>query len=356
MKIKILCLGALTVLPALCGDWSPRLAADYLDGRQKEWSVWKNSTTTAGSPGAPCMSCHTGIGYLLVRPGLRRVLGEGEGQPTSYEQGLVGGLRARVDWTDPLKFSKNERAPRFLSAESIFASLFLTLDKPGSADSERAFNRMWSLQIQDGKDKGAWPWLITFGDPWSSPEATFYGATLAALAVGNAPAEYRRRAEVREHVASLVSYFQAELPNQPLHNRLSLLWASTKWPEVLPDHARHSLIAETLKKQEADGGWTMASLGPWKEHPDAPPASGSNSYATGFTAFMLQKAGVKPSDPAMARALAWLRSHQDRQAGYWAADSMNKKYPPDTMLVQFTRDAATEYAALALLEAGDTGK
>ena len=35
---------------------------------------------------------------------------------------------------------------------------------------------------------------------------------------------------------------------------------------------------------------------------------------------------------------------------------MNKKYPPDSTLVQFTRDAATEYAALALLEAGDTGK
>src|SRR5260221_14502834 len=82
------------------GDWSPRLAADYLDSRQKEWFAWP----AAKAPGGPCVSCHTGITYLFVRPGLRRALGESE--PTAYERGLLEGLLARIE-----KKSANELSP-----------------------------------------------------------------------------------------------------------------------------------------------------------------------------------------------------------------------------------------------------
>ena len=54
------------------GDWSPRLAADYLDGRQKEWFAWP----AAKAPGGTCISCHTGMTYLLSRPALRKALGD----------------------------------------------------------------------------------------------------------------------------------------------------------------------------------------------------------------------------------------------------------------------------------------
>ena len=355
MKLRILCLGALTVLPALCGDWSPRLAADYLDARQKEWFVWPNAVRTEGGP---CMSCHTGIPYLMVRPELRKALKES--QATSYEKGLMDGMRARADITDPLKFSKtlgaNPRGSRFVSAESTYAAYFLSLENPAAPETQKALARMWSLQIPEGKDKGAWPWLITFGDPSSDPEAIFYGALFAAMAVSNEPASYRNRPDVHDHVATLLAFLEAERPNQPLFNRLALAWAAAKLPGLLSDADRKALIQETKGKQQADGGWTMASLGPWQAHPDAPPAQGSSSYATAFAAISLQKAGVKASDPALARALDWLRAHQDRQGGYWAEDSMNKKYETGTMPAQFTRDAATAYATLALLEAGDKGK
>ena len=92
----------LTALPGVAGDWSPELAARYLDSRQKEWFAWPN----AKRPGGPCISCHTGATYLLARPALRRVLGEAE--PTTYEIGLVDGLRARVGSgrEDALKYTK----------------------------------------------------------------------------------------------------------------------------------------------------------------------------------------------------------------------------------------------------------
>ena len=57
---------------AFGADWSPKLAAQYLDARQKEWFAWPQ----AASPDGPCVSCHTGLSYLLARPVLRRVLSE----------------------------------------------------------------------------------------------------------------------------------------------------------------------------------------------------------------------------------------------------------------------------------------
>src|SRR5271166_5953504 len=91
--MKLITTGLLLIaaLPAWCGDWSPRLAADYLDSRQKEWLAW----SVAKAPGGTCFSCHTNMTYLLARPALRKVLGEA--QPTEYETALLEGLRTRAD-------------------------------------------------------------------------------------------------------------------------------------------------------------------------------------------------------------------------------------------------------------------
>jgi len=118
----------------------------------------------------------------------------------------------------------------------------------------------------------------------------------------------------------------------------------------VPAVFRTSLVDEVLAKQQADGGWTSESLGPWTPHPDAPPASGSDAYATGFTAFALYKGGVSASHPALARALTWLRSHQDPATGAWPAVSMKKRRPTGSMEGLFMQDAATAFASLALVE------
>src|SRR5438105_4958316 len=90
------CMASIAVLfawPAFAADWNPRLAADYLDARQKAWFEWP----VAKSAGGPCISCHTGVTYLLARPALRKALGESE--PTIYEKGLTDALHARVNRT-----------------------------------------------------------------------------------------------------------------------------------------------------------------------------------------------------------------------------------------------------------------
>ena len=132
-----------------------------------------------------------------------------------------------------------------------------------------------------------------------------------------------------------------------------LVWAAAKLPVLLTDRKRAAIVAEISSTQQPDGGWTLESLGSWGKHEDAPPSVGSNSYATALCALTLERAGVARDNPGLKKALAWLKSHQDPKLGYWSADSMNKKYEPGSNQIRFMQDAATGFAALALLEAGN---
>jgi squalene-hopene/tetraprenyl-beta-curcumene cyclase len=303
---------------SLCADWSPRLAADYLDGRQKEWFAWK----TAQTPEGPCVSCHTGVMYLFARPELRRKLGET--QPTAYETGLLKTLRSPGFAG---AFLKEPLVDQTEGVQTIHSALFL--------QDEAALGHMWSLQIREGKDKGAWKWFHLDLDPWEMPESTFYGATLAAIAVGRASDEHRARH--REQIAMLIDYLKREQGSQPLHNRLMLLWAM---PDAVAD--KSALVKETLKLQQPDGAWSIESLGPWKK---ASRAKGSDAYATAFAAYVLEKSGHRSKE-----AISWLKTHQNREYGFWESESMNKEYPADSMMSKFMQDAATGFAVLALLE------
>jgi len=333
------------------GDWNARAAADYLDARQKAWFAWKPAQT----PGGPCVSCHTGTTYLIARPALRKMFGEAE--PTVYESGLLKALRARVDKREVSQiapaFSKEPNASAAVGVESVQAALFLALDDEDDAnlspETEQALARMWALQVKDGKDAGAWRWFNLNLDPWETPDSPFFGATLAAMAVGSTPKEYRARPAVKAGTEAMLGYLQRGQQSQPLHNRLMLLWAGTKLPAAVSAETRKAIVADALRTQHSDGGWSMESLGPFQEHAAAPPSTGSNAYPTALTAFVLEQAGVPKTDPKLAKALAWLRSHQD-SAGYWDASSMNKKFPAESMMVQFMRDAATAFAVLALAE------
>ncbi|WP_321474134.1 hypothetical protein [uncultured Paludibaculum sp.] len=343
---------------SFAADWNPRLAADYLDARQKEWFAW----APAKSMGGPCLSCHTGITYLMARPPLRQVLGEGE--PVEHETGLLNALRARVDKNEAKEYApritKEPMASQAIGVEAIFAALFLArADEPSgtmSPATRQAFDRLWRLQQKTGPLQGAWQWYVFNTDPYETSDSPFFGATLAALAVGSAPASYREQEPVKEHTAALKAYFARASAGQPLHNRLMLLWAARKLPGLLPDAAKKAIVEEALGKQNRDGSWSAESLGPWKEHPDAKLAPGANGYATAFAAFLLQTGGVPASDRRMSSALAWLRAHQDPRAGYWDSGSMNKQYPADAMPALFMRDAATSFAVLALTFAEPTAK
>lgn len=357
MTVRLTALVALLVAPAFCGDWNARLAAQYMDARQKEWVAWP----VALHSGVPCVSCHTGLPYLLSRPALRKTLGDNSG-PTLYESVLVASMRAtviRTDAKDLFGGLKGLIVDQVYGAQVILASVVLAMDDAPrgrlSPEAEKAFDRLWSLQLKAGPDKGAWLWSDFDLDPWETKDAAYYGAALAALATGVAPAEYQSRPDIQQNIAALTAYLREGQKTQPLHNRLFLLWAASKLRDLLPKTEKQAILDEIWRKQEAGGGWTIASLGAWKKRDAAPVATGANSYATALVAFTAEEAGIQPSQPDLSKALAWLRTHQDSKGGYWAAESMNHKHDPGTVPEKFMSDAATGYAVAALLTAGDEG-
>lgn len=316
-------------VPVGSAGWNPQLAAKYLDGRQQEWFAWPRAQSKDG----PCVSCHTGMPYLIARPALRRLLHEP--QPTMFETGLLNRLRSNAG-------AKPQGGLQ--SVETIFAAMLLP---PGDPAQRATFGQLWTLQQKDGDLTGGWRWYAANLEPWETPLQFRFGASLAALAIGSAPADLHNAGQVR----ALQEYLQNDVASRPLHVRIAMLWASTKLPSIMAAPARQAAIDELLSKQQPDGGWTIESLGPWTEHPDAPvsPSAGrSHSYATAFTAFVLQQAGGRPSRSSVTRALDWLKAHQDPQTGAWAAVSMNKKYPAGSMEEKFLQDAATAFAAATL--------
>ena len=342
---------ALAALAGLGADWDPRLAADYLDARQRAWLAWPPANE---DPDGPWLSCHTGLTYLLARPALRQALGETA--PTQYETGLLDAVRRRLPRNSPSRFAPREKEPlasQVLGVEAVLSALLLAAEDKRrgslSRETEQAFDRMWALQIPAGKASGGWHWNSLDLVPWEEPDSAFFGASLAALAAGVAPSNYPERPGVRTRLEALTEYLQSRQQGQPLHNRLILAWASVHRPGVLPEADRRVILEEALRRQQEDGGWTIESLGPWPAHPRAPRSQGSNAYATGLVVFTLQRVGVPASNPRVDRALGWLRAHQDPKAGFWDAPSMNKRYDPGSIPLHFMRDAATAFATLALL-------
>ncbi len=318
MKFLSVLLFALT---ASAADWNLEKATAYLDSRQKAWEDFTPAKALHGT----CVSCHTGLGYVLLRQSLH------QSTPTAMETNLYASLRGRLEENAPAKGVGT-------SVDSVLAAVLLSNEKEGTA----ALERMFRFQIREGADQGAFPWFSLQLDPWETADSRYFGAALAAVAVSQAPMSYRDRSEVK----ALLTYLDRSAANQPLHNRLALLWTRDK---LIPQQTRQQIIAQAWSTQGPDGGWSIHALGPWAKTPRKEVAQGSDSYATALAAYSLRLSGVEKSDPRLARALTWLSAHQDPETGAWLSTSMNKEFPSDSMMIHFMTDAATAYAALALL-------
>src|SRR5262249_11203238 len=125
-----------------------------------------------------------------------------------------------------------------------------------SAPTRKALGHLWQQQ----KENGAWLWLDFGLNPWENA-GEYYGASLAAVAVGMAGKDYYDQANVRANVAALKKYLKTQSANQPLHHRAVALWASSRLPGILTEQERKELIEELLGAQEANGGWSLPRLG-----------------------------------------------------------------------------------------------
>ncbi|MGB6875847.1 MAG: hypothetical protein WBD87_07405 [Candidatus Acidiferrales bacterium] len=346
-----LCTGCSHPATKLEDSWNRKAAAAYLDQREAAWMAWPHA---ARDQGTFCVSCHTAMPYILSRQAIDLALGA-----TSLsvnERKLIDNVTKRVRlWKDIQPYYPNQ-AGASRGTEAVLNALILASYDARSgrltADTRSAFDEMWSLQESTGAEQGAWQWIEFNNEPWEAYDSAYYGATLAAIAVGLAPENYRSSPEIQQNLESLRQYLHRESAAQTLLNRISLLWVSAKIPGILRPEQQESIVNEILSKQRADGGWCASSLvGTWKRKDRTPLVMRSDGYATGFITYVLQQAGLSRDNHHVKDGLSWLIRNQN-WSGHWEAYSLNKRrLNPFSNVSDFMDDAATAYAVLALTEA-----
>lgn len=338
-------------------SWNQKAAAAYLDGREVWWMNWPRAGRDHETF---CVSCHTVLPYALSRPTLHSALAETSASVN--EQKLVDNVTRRVRlWTEVEPWYSDEKfgvhkTRESRGTESVLDALVLASHDAQtgtlSADAKLAFDNMWAQQLQTGDEKGSWFWIQFNNEPWEAFDSQYYGAALAAIAVGMAPQDYRATPKIRAKVTMLREYLAAQASKQSPLNRMILLWVSATLPETLEPAEKRSIIDEILGKQQEDGGWSLTSLvGPWKRHDGTPLETVSDGYATGLAVYALEQAGITRKNLQLNRGLSWLAGHQDKTEGRWLAYSLNKKRDPSSDPGPFMNDAATAYAVLALTQA-----
>ena len=334
--------------------WNAKAAAAYLDARQAWWMAWPSA---ARDHDTACVSCHTALPFALSRPVLRSALNEPALSPV--EAKLLDQVVKRVRaWKDVAPYYPDQtrglpKTAESRGTESVLNAVILARRDAAQGvlteDARLAFSNLWALQMRTGELNGAWAWLKFGLEPWEGAASAYFGATLATVAVGSAPGNYAASADIQDNVRLLRGYLTKQFDNQPLFNRLMLLWAANTLPGVLTPEGRDAIVAEALAKQQADGGWSMSSLGPWRRTDGSVMDSNSDGYATGLALFALQQAGLPASHPRVESGLNWLVQHQDAATGQWWASSLNKQRAPESDAGRFMSDAATAYAVLALM-------
>ena len=229
MLIRLAALLTLAVAPAFCQTGTPGKPTNTWIRARRNGSAgpWRMHS------GVACVSCHTGL-RTVSRPAFSQALNEKSG-PTLYEGVLVASMRAtviRTDANDLFDGLKGAIVDQVYGAQVVLSSLVLAMDDVHrgrlSPEGEKAFERMWSIQVKDGADKGAWLWSDFDLDPWETRDSLSMARRWERW-----PPVWRRRITRRARRFKRTSWPSKPIcatgqKTQSLHNRLFLLWASSK--------------------------------------------------------------------------------------------------------------------------------
>lgn len=304
----------------LAEKFSLERAVHFLDSASLDWQrSWQ------------CFTCHTNISYLIARPNV------GADAPAHREVRKFAEELISQRW--------EEVGPRH-EGEVVAVAAALALNDAATTNklhplTRSALDRMWTVQ----RPEGDWRWPIRCRwPPMESDE--HYGVTLAAIGAGAAPEGYLQTPAAQAGLAKIRTFLKNN-PPKDLHHKAMVLWASTYIGELMTADERQACISGLIAAQRPDGGWAFATLYPWDRSDGKPQdLETSDGYGTGFAIFVLRKAGVPADEPAVARGVAWLKSHQ-RASGRWFTRSLNKDNE------HFISHAGSAYAVMALAACGE---
>ena len=305
---------------AKVASWSATKAGEYLDAVGVNWTRDRQ-----------CMTCHTNIAHVMAGPAL---------PPAN-----VGWKEVRKFLEDDVKSWSTSGKPKgdaFIVVNAV-ALAFTDARTTGKLHelTKVALDRMWTVQLKSGE----WNWLKCELSPLEHDD--YYGAVLAAVAVGMAPDRYAESDAAKAGLTKLKAYLKAT-PAPDLHHKAMLLWANSLLKDLMTDDDAKATIVELQKLQHADGGWCLPSLGNYIRRDKTPndPAAPSDGYGTGFTLFVLRQAGVSQDDKTIMAGVKWLKANQ-RESGRWYTRSLNNDK------AHYITNAGTAFCVLALDACGE---
>jgi squalene-hopene/tetraprenyl-beta-curcumene cyclase len=330
--------------------WDPLKAVEYLDARISTWASWSGASRGNATT---CVSCHTGVPYAMAR----RVAGlaANETSPGAAETTFHENVTRRtLGDSDNLYY--DFKVSQSKGTEAVINALALALRDQSAGvtdlpeDTQKAFEQLWSQQETTGNKKGSWDWLTFSLEPWESTNARYYGAALAALAVGATPQTFRDSDGVPHRIAMTRDYLTSSFSSQPLHGQLFAVLAHHALGDILSTSHRMDLQERVFDRQNADGGWSLSSLGDWDRSDGTPQSTESDGYATGLVVLTMLRSGVPSADQRLRKGIDWLSSSQ-LPDGRWPASSVNKTREGNSHIGKFMYDAATAFAVLVLTQA-----
>lgn len=297
-------------------------AISFLDSASLQWQKQQK-----------CFTCHTNYAHLYARP----VAGETDAaarEVRKFAEELITG-----------RWQKD--GPRW-DAEVVATAAALAFNDASvtghlSPLTRTALDRMFTLQREDG----GFTWIKCNWPPMESDD--HYGATLALIAIGVAPDDYSKTDTAQQGLEKLKAYFKAN-PGPTLHHRAMILWGNSYIDGFMTAEEKQKVVDELLALQKPNGGWGLATLGDWKRSDGgAQDMAASDGYGTGFSIYVLRRAGIPADDARLQRGISWLKSHQ-RQSGRWFTRSLFKDSK------HYITHAGTAFALMALRECDSSSK
>jgi len=294
---------------------STAMAIDHLEQGSVAWSGQRR-----------CISCHTNGSYMLARPALSAVLGTPPESTLGFFRDQLTSLSAEPH--EALR--KSTKPAQLIYLAAGLAEWDKHVTGTLSADTDKALRLMFAIQ----EDSGTWGTL----DCWPPYESdAFHEATVAALAAATAPgwlaaSEAGNADDLKSRIERLRTYLH-DTPPPHDYGRVLLLQASTRFPGLIDEAGKASLVAMIRRHQRDDGGWSIRTFAvpeSWgrgnradklRSEPDFDTPA-SDGHMTGLAILALREAGVPADDEGIERGIAWLQSNQ-RESGRWWTRSLN---------------------------------